>query len=179
MLAVDPIRYFSECFIEESRLLRFLYRPAEETLKFVINYAAETVAKAFELQLQGHNLAKLVPMPTDFRYFYLENAMLLQAGTLSAPSLVDWESQERSLIAKPQVLTAVEHYRVDDNFRMAFSIGRFGHYSIVYQRLFVESRLARAVQSGAGKWDYFDINTDDIINFFNPFPCIDEKQKAQ
>ena len=175
MVVTDPIGYFADCHLAESLLLRFLYRPEKELLDLGISYAAEIVSKAFEQRLRGQDPLQSDTLPTDFRHFRLERVRQLQIDALAGAPPADWEAYERLLLAKPQVLTEVEHGRTSDAFQIFFVLGKFGRHSLCYSRLLVESRLAVGVQVGQNSWDYHDRTTNDKVDFFNPFPSIDEE----
>jgi hypothetical protein len=169
VVLTDPISYFADCHLNESLLLRFLCRPEKALLDLVVSYAAEVVSKAFEQRLRGQDPLQLDTPPTDFRHFRLEGVKQIQIEALPGfPA--DWEAYELLLLAKPQVLTEVEHRLTPDGFQMSFVLGKFGRHSVCYSRFLVESRLAVGVQVGESSWQYRDIATQSDVDFFNPFP---------
>jgi hypothetical protein len=48
-------------------------------------------------------------------------------------------------------------------------VGSLGVYSFTFAELGVRRRLGRAVQTGPGEWDYFDIETSQPFDFYRPF----------
>lgn len=179
MFTTDPIKYFSTCQLEESSLFRFLYHPEDRVLDLVIDYAAETVSKAFELQLQGLDPTKMKPLPADLRHFRLANVTSLQISGVPDISLVNWEDYERFVVAKRRPLTGVEHSRINDDVQMSFLLDRFGDHTIRYKTFMVESRFAEGNQIGVTQWEYRDASTQEKIDLFNPFPWIDRKSPVK
>ena len=177
MLAADPMEYFDKetgCELDESLLLRFVYHRRENFLDLVIDYAADTVSRAFKLQAQGSDA---VIEPRDLRHFRLAEVSSIKLERERPDSEFDWQQYEKQLLAQPQVLTGVTQSRTQDGFQLSFFLGRYGKHEVRYKSLMVETRLADSRAAGANQWRYFDHTTGEKIEFFNPFPWIDSECK--
>lgn len=170
MLTLVPPSYFSDCEIEESLLIRFLYHLERETLDVVIRYAADDVAEAVAAQKLGK---PLTASPADFRHFRFEGLQNLESGNGSRGPKTEWPAYERLLLAKPQVLTGVHHTSMGGQFQMSFFLGRFGVHRFAYTHVLVEVRRAVATETSPQKWVYHDCMTNEVVCFHNPFPGID------
>lgn len=173
MRAVNPNQYFAECELEESRLLRFLYQPRCRRLDLVIIYAADAVDAAFRRHEKGKGVADSDSVLTDFRHFRLEGVVQVVRDLSADGEATDWGEYERSILPRPVVLTDVEHTITSWGSRLSFTVGRFGRHRVEYAELLVETRLASAIVVGTNLWDYFDVDTGDAVDFFNPFPSVD------
>jgi hypothetical protein len=175
MLRFDPVSYFSRCELEESLLIRFVYRPQTRMLDLVIRYAAEAVSDALQARQRGEALLRV---PVDFRHFRFQSVQSLQSGNGTVLPEIDWPAYERVLLAKPQVLTGVHHIVHDGQFESSFILGRFGIHRFAYERASVEARRACAIQSPDLIWIYRDSATNEIVDFNNPFPSVDAETTA-
>jgi hypothetical protein len=170
MTAIEPLDYFATCQLEESMVLRLLYRPKKRQCDLVVRYAAEAVSRATELRLQGKDPLGEIP-PADFRHFRFKGVNDLTIDRKDLPT--DWESYERQLVAKCQVLTEVEHSCANNGFSFAFRLGRFGQHILHYSSALLETRSAAGVEvNNPNRWEYYDIVTRKKIDFFDPFPSL-------
>lgn len=170
MLAIDPLSYFSHCDLEESLLIRFVFRPQAQMLDLVIRYAADAVSEWIADRKAGR--APTNP-PVVFRHFRFNAVEMLQSGNGTIVPVTDWSTYERLLLASPQVLTGVNHTTSADAVVLSFILGRFGIHRLAYQLASAEDRSAVGIQATERTWVYHDCTTNEIVNFNNPFPTIE------
>ncbi len=172
-MALRPInaeRYFSEVWPNESLVLRFLYRPQMARFDFVFDYAAPTVSEAFKI---WPTLPRSAPL-RDARWVRFDGVTSFSSSHDFLSTDLASRRYEERLLSMHSVILGVEATKCKDAFCCEIWISTFGSHKIYFQSAFADRKLMYAECSG-GTWVYYDIESRLPIDFFNPFPEIDDK----
>ena len=171
-MALRPINaesYFSEVWPNESLVLRFLYKPQKARFDLVFDYAAPAVSEAFKM---WPRLPKSAP-PRDARWVRFDGVRSFSSSCDSLLSDLASRRYEALLLSVRSVILGVEATKCGNIFCCEIWISTFGLHKIYFQSAFADRKLMYAERSGE-TWIYYDIESRSPIDFFNPFPEIDD-----
>ena len=171
-MALRPINaesYFSEVWPNESLVLRFLYRPQMARFDFVFDYAAPAVSEAFEM---WPRLPKSAP-PRDARWVRFYGVRSFSSPYNYLSSDLASRRYEKRLLSMRSVILGVEATKCEGIFCCEIWVSAFGPHKIYFESAFADRKLMYAERSGE-TWVYYDIESRSPVDFFNPFPEIDD-----
>jgi len=166
---IDPSEYLEQSPPNEGMVMRFRYRPDKARFDLVFDFAAEAISEAFA---QWPRLPD-PPPPIDMRWLRFCNVTKFQC-TQGTPEGVDsWGEYERKIRSPGHLILDAVIERCSSGFRCDIWLDTFGKHSFFFDSALAARRLVYA-KKRQSNWDYFDTETHEPVDFFNPFPEIDD-----
>lgn len=176
---IDPRRFFRECPLFESLLLRVMFNPDDERLVLVYDYAAEVVSAHFEAKSLGKVPSE--PPLRDFRrleFLGVDDIRIIRTRrNRKKPGKVTtspdcWREIDQECQSGPSVtILRADCAQLDAGFRLTLflSLPRWDFTSdFRFTIATLTGRLGKADRP-SGPARYFDVESGDEIPFENPF----------
>lgn len=170
MKIVDPIAHFHAEDLQESLVIRLGYSLARKEFELVISFAdvqgliAETLSSS----------APKVPSvrPREFRQLLFvgstkprrERVLLKRCD----PYRIDYALREDSG-GGPVVQQVFLRKGKALRYSIELGFGSFGTYLLEFEEVTEHRRFGRAVAEGHNQWAYFDVESNQPIDFYDPF----------
>ena len=167
----DPCLYFHETELAESFLLRFRYRPSTKVFDLVFDYAADILSVAFENWPGPSDPAP----PRDLRWIRFLGVQSLFLNNCRCPDKDDfyWTQYEKKVLEIPRLILGAQASRGPHLFWCTIHIQDIGTHRFDFESATTKKRLCY-VKKVTDSWAYFDMGTNEHVDYFNPFPEIDE-----
>jgi hypothetical protein len=178
----DPVRYFADFDVRESRLVSVRYDPEARELAFAIWYAG--IQRILERVASGQHLTRDPDRQydRDFRLLVFASAAEVERrGTLYSHGFRGFDAHDLNVPPSGQLRPVIESVTIlakeePGTYRGEIVVGSLGVYSFSFSALHVHRRLGKAVAVGEQQWDYFDIANGGPINIYDPFPADDDTE---
>lgn len=176
MLIVDPLQYFSDCVLRESRVIGFAFNGRKRQLRLDIDYAAEVVSHWFEAKRAGIGFAEYQPLPTDFRRFTFFDVSASNLGARHTPSQKQTPSNWVDLLDldNPR-LPVIEDFvvrRIQNNLSARLECYQIEHHLFEFTFVSIDEQRRRgcSLHSEGNEPLFQDVDDKTTFDFYHPFP---------
>ncbi len=165
---ISVLEYFQQVLVNESFVLRFLYRPEKTRFDLVFCYAAPAVSEAFRTWPQLPDPAP----PRDLRWIRFTGVSLFSCRRRDLSTDRDGKQYEQAVLASRPTILDLELRKAAGRYEGEIWLDTLGRHALCFEAALAAQRLVYAEKAG-NSWKYFDTASRLPVDFFNPFPKLD------